>query len=150
MIDHVWSVLCSSSSVDRDSNNISLFNIVEQLTVEAIGPPPDDAGLPLRMEVVSLWVRRNPEVPARAVARVVLESPGRQPKILPELDLDLTAHERLRTVARFDGLPISASGRHYMVVEYQASTDSPWQEAARIPLQVAIHFETPNEAPPDS
>ena len=30
-IKHLWSLICTSSSVDKTSNNISLFNIIEQL-----------------------------------------------------------------------------------------------------------------------
>ena len=40
MIEHAWSVLCTRSVTDRESNNISLFEVIEQISTVGPAPPP--------------------------------------------------------------------------------------------------------------
>jgi hypothetical protein len=68
MIDHVWTVLCSRAVVDRDSNNASLENVIERVTIE--GQPPSDAALPLPLDVMTLWTRTAPDQPCRGHMRL--------------------------------------------------------------------------------
>lgn len=57
-IQCLWGVLCSLSSVDQERNNISLFNVIDQLNL-----PVSDKGIeerkvfPLPFELVTLWRR---------------------------------------------------------------------------------------------
>ena len=53
MIHHVWTVLCSRALIDRDSNNISIHNVLEQLNIAA--PPQPDLALNIHFEILSLW-----------------------------------------------------------------------------------------------
>src|SRR4051794_22976315 len=41
--------LCSGSSVDQQSNNVTLFNIVEQINVPTGAPPPPRGLVPLEI-----------------------------------------------------------------------------------------------------
>lgn len=45
--------LCSGSSLDQHSNNVTLFNLVEQLNVPPGAPPPPDGMVPL--EIHAYW-----------------------------------------------------------------------------------------------
>jgi len=74
-IEHIWSVLCSNSSVDIDTNSLSIFNVVEQLNIQSIpkvvslhnnNSSPKEAGqessvIPVTFEIVSLFQRQDPE-----------------------------------------------------------------------------------------
>lgn len=57
-IQCLWGVLCSLSSIDQERNNISLFNVIDQLNL-----PISDKGVgerkvfPLPFELVTLWRR---------------------------------------------------------------------------------------------
>ena len=136
MIDHIWSVLCQRSVIDKDSNTMTLFDAIEQLTISGAELP---AIAPIPMELVSLWSRTEPDRQARGRARVCLIEPDnsiQQPSF--EIDIDLTAHERYRTRGRMGGMPIRAAGRYKFRVELQIEGDHQWREVARIPVQVVI------------
>ena len=59
LIQCVWGLLCSLSSIDQERNNISLFNVVDQINLPkqffsaSSGPKP----LPFAHELVTLWRR---------------------------------------------------------------------------------------------
>jgi hypothetical protein len=59
MIHHVWTVFCSSSAIDRDTNQVSLFDLIEQVTVQAVEPRAagERGVIPARFQVVTLWTR---------------------------------------------------------------------------------------------
>src|SRR3989338_5214550 len=60
MINHLWSIACSRTSVDRESNNISLFEVLEQLTLSGGPIQPGKKGVvPILFEIVSLWTKEH-------------------------------------------------------------------------------------------
>jgi hypothetical protein len=61
-IQCVWAILCSNSITDRESNNLSLINIIEQFNVpKEVFYEQKKAGKPLplqaKYELVSMWRR---------------------------------------------------------------------------------------------
>lgn len=135
MIYHVWSVLCSRSSTDKETNNVSLFDVIEQLNVLAPDPIPDGAGIPIQSELVTLWSRENPEEPGRTGGRVRLLSPNASVAFAQEFDINLLEHHRVRTQLRMNGFPLRGFGRYLLVVEQRQGEDA-WREVARIPIQL--------------
>lgn len=149
MIEHIWSVACTRALIDKDSNNVTLSEVLEQLTVEAAIPRSDFPGgepvLPIEFEIVSFWIRTNPETPAKGVARILIQPPGGSASPAGDpFDVDLSEYERLRTRSRFSGLPVHESGRYWFIVQQQSGGD--WTEVARVPLQVSVMFPEANPA----
>lgn len=70
MIDHVWTVLCSHAITDTDTNNLTLYNTIEQVSV--LEAPQPGAILGLTFEVVSFWIRAEPSTPATGVSTLTL------------------------------------------------------------------------------
>ena len=136
MIDHVWSVLCTRSVTDRDSNTICLLDVVEQINV--VAPVSLPGALAIKLELVSLWTRTDPELPSRGRERIRLLAPDGSQTAQAELELDLTKFQRLRTQAQITGLPLSGSGRYWFAVDLQRENESTWQEVARIPVHVVV------------
>jgi hypothetical protein len=54
----IWGILCSLSSIDQDKNNISIFNVIDEITVapqyfkEGVAPLT-----PFNYELVTVWRR---------------------------------------------------------------------------------------------
>ncbi len=138
MIDHVWSVLAQGIAIDRDTNNISLFNVIEQVQVAA-ALSPEIGGYPLiGFELVTLWSRSKPDAPARGEGRVVISSPSGE--LLAELpyNIDLTAHERTRQRTRFVGIPAKGSGKYRFQTEFRQDDNDKWEPVSCVPLTVIL------------
>ena len=140
MIDHVWTVVCSRGVIDNESNNVSIQNVIEQITPRR--EPSPDVGVPIRMMVVSFWVRSEPDMPARGFARLSLGFPSGETSLIHEnLEIDLSQHERFRTRIHIQRLLAREAGRHYFCTEYRDVKGAEWRQVASVPLM--LRFEPP-------
>lgn len=139
MIEHVWSVLCTRSLIDRETNNISLIDVVEQMTINAPPPPEGAEGLaPLQFELVSLWSRRHDDKPVQGRARIRFFRPSGPVGAVTEISVDLMTFRRTRARSRISGLPIREAGRHSFEVDVWDEEHKEWRGVARIPIEVAF------------
>lgn len=143
MIQHIWTVICSNSVIDQDSNNISLQSVIEQLNIA--GTPPASGvvpAVPISLEVVTLWARADFDVPGRGRARVTFLFPSGIPSapLQFEYGIDLSSFKRNRTRWHINGLPIRESGRHIFRVEFQNEGENVWREVATVPLEVIVEL----------
>lgn len=140
MIKHVWSVLCSQSVTDQQTNNVSLFNVIEQIEVTLAKDVPEGllpiAQMPL--ELVSLWERVAGDGATGGAAVVdVMDATGKRIGGR-EMSFDLNDHRRCRTRLTLNGVPISGSGRYVIRVVHRSAGEAD-QVVAEIPLDVTVH-----------
>jgi hypothetical protein len=147
MFDHVWTVLCSRAVVDRETNNVSLQNVVEEITIR--GAPKPGAPVPVHLELMTLWSRTGPSVPAKGRARVTLLSPAQAELLTFEGDVDLTQAERARSRLVYQSLPVHGTGRHLFCVEARESEQDEWRQVAIVPLKVVFRPAEQRESLPD-
>ena len=126
--------LCGGSSLDQHSNNVTLFNVVEQVNLQPNAEPPPGAFLPL--EVHAYFILGPGEVSQTFELRFALVAPTGL-----ELLTDSTQHRsstpRYRT--RSLGLPAPAvPGNYELCVDIrQPGTEGFTREALHWPLVVA-------------
>jgi hypothetical protein len=82
MPKHLWTVFCSKSILDRNTNNVSLIEVVEELTIgltqgSAI-PSDNPVVIPITASLVTLWVRNDPLSSESTVGRFYLIGPANQ------------------------------------------------------------------------
>jgi len=136
MFDHVWTVLCSRAVVDRETNNVSLQNVVEEITVRG-GAPKRGTSVPVHVELMTLWSRTG-MMPAMGKARVTLLSPSQEELLTFEGEVDLTKVERARTRLVYQSLPVHETGRHVFCVEAREDDEGEWRQVAIVPLRVVF------------
>ena len=132
MIKHVWTVVCSNTVIDINTNNISFYNVIEQLNI-AESPKPKGV-LPIHLELVTLWIRDDTNAPVKGESRVSFVNPSGEKHFAATPPVDLSEKERVRNLLRFDGIPVETSGRYYFLVEVRSNDK--WIEAASVPLTV--------------
>lgn len=135
MLEHIWSVLCSRSVIDSETNNVSIQDVIEQITIKA--EPTENGFLPFPLELITLWGRRDINKPSMGSERVAFVTPSGKNEIISEAEIDLTNVERHRQRVRFPGLPVSESGRYYFKVEVRSGNNE-WKQVSAIPLQVVF------------
>jgi len=136
MIRHVWTVACIHAVVDQESNLLSLLDVIEQITIP--GTPAPNKAIGITLDLTSLWVREDPDVPEQGHARVRFVSPSGNELKSIQTNVDLSEHERLRSRGRFVGLPAPEAGRFTFRVDLANEGTEEWNEVALIPIRIVF------------
>ena len=138
----IWAVLCERVVIDRETNNLSLFNVVEEVQVPAQQPRSltevlDESVIPISFELVVLWVRSELQLPEKGFGRVRVLLPGDKDDLIQEYEVDLTKFLRLRSRLRLLGLPAGGEGVYLFKVDGKSSGQE-WTELFELPLPVVL------------
>ncbi len=138
MARHIWSILCTRASVDRETNNISIFDVIDRVTVGPVGREVEIV-LALPAEFVTLWMRSDYSTPETAVGRLRLLAPdGADLGGVPfNINLD-EPHVRARSIIRMSGLPLRGSGIYNFIVEVHKPEQEEWEQVSVLPLEVVL------------
>lgn len=135
MIEHVWSVACVRCILDNRTNTVSIVDAIEQINVGNM--PEAQQVLPVRFEVVTFWIRADPDVSSQGLERFSFWSPaGKKLLTSSTIPIDLSAWDRFRSIRTVEGIHLVGSGRYWIQVELQNEKETRWHKVARIPLQV--------------
>jgi hypothetical protein len=140
MIQHIWTVPCRVGIVDQNTNNVSLIDVLEEITVSELPMQPGviPAQMPSILDVVSLWGRENPDQPEAGWGRLSLISPQGESLVQQPGEVDLRQFRRVRAFNKFIGLPLRGPGRYYFHVERRPDEAAEWELVARVPLDITI------------
>lgn len=138
MARHVWTVLCSKASVDQQTNNVSLFEVLEALQIKTSQAPTFPITTPFQGTIVTLWARSEIARGERGEMRVRLLAPdGTQ---LSEFinRTDLVRTPRTRNIAAITGLPIAGNGVHEFEVAWRSTEAEGWRVVGSVPLDISL------------
>ena len=143
MLSHVWSVLCQEAITDAESNNISLINVYERLTipqsiVDQIPSDKDGAKFAFPHRLVSMWIRDTKDS-AKANYRIRLLSPDGKPIVVSvEATIEIKPpKQRMRTLLVGNELFFSRPGIYNFQV--QLKTAKNWRTVAKVPLDMVVN-----------
>ena len=134
MIRHIWSVLCQNASFDQQTNSMSLLNVLEQIFT--FGEPSVDRPGIVQAELISLWMREQPDTPGNGKMRAFYIDPTGKRSDPISLDVNLSQSIFHRTRLSLPRFPLIATGEYIFHVEYQVQGEEGWRPAAEIPLVV--------------
>lgn len=140
MAEHVWSIVSKRAVIDRDSNNISLFDVIERISFH--GPVEPDLNekivIPFDHTVTIYWARTNWEKPEKNKCKVTW---GKNKELLSQvLEIDLTEFKRTRNILELKGFPFSGSGVYFFKIFLQDKKGGQerWKKVASIPIEVSF------------
>ncbi len=140
---HVWTVICMQSVIDRDSNNLSLIEVLEQFQlVPPAGVKPTDCRMPFNMQWVTLWSRSEGEEPSKHRARDTVLAPSGKRLFRREYEVDLVGTPRNRVRRGLVGLRLPESGEYLFVTEHRTESRQSWKKASVVPIQVKVGVES--------
>lgn len=115
--------LCSGSSVDQHSNNVTLFNLVEQLNVPPNAPPPPGGVIPL--EIHAYWELSAGELSTDFEMRFLLIATATSLETVSNVLSHRSVTPRYRT--RTMGLPMPpVLGQYDLRVEWRHTGGGSW------------------------
>jgi hypothetical protein len=138
MIEHILSVVCDKASIDKDTNSVSIFNIIEQVTLVTAKEPSDanQVSGSIDFELLSMWTRGMTDVPEKGQARVSFIDPnGKKGKEI-EVTIDLMDHFFYRTRIMANQVALSGPGKYRFEIEVKEDKAPQWRNVTSIPLLV--------------
>jgi hypothetical protein len=143
----IWAILCERAVVDRETNNISLFNVVEEVAVPAQPPVSlKELGLPhgvvpVVFRLVVLWSRSDQGVPEKGRGRVRVGMPTETIAFGGEFDVDLMEFLRSRAMINLPGLPIGGGDGIYRFLIDGKTNSEDWTQMFELPLRVTFQHQ---------
>lgn len=152
-IRHVWSVLSQKSSIDSETNNLSLFNITEQINISR-NIPVNYSGqendskkqeveansvFPLNMELTSLWRRADSTGKLKDlpfVFKIDFVDPQGKLQNTFSFPANFNAFRRLRTRINIQNVNISIPGNYLFNVSLIEGSET--QVVAEVPLEITL------------
>jgi hypothetical protein len=116
---------------------ISLIDCVEEIKYEPLQPEAMAGleGLPVELEIVTMWMRSDAETPEFSRSRLSVELPNGDREILSQpTPVNLREYRRLRSRVHVGAIPLRGSGRYHFLVELERAQE--WAEVARLPLDI--------------
>ncbi|MBU4016193.1 hypothetical protein KJ980_06165 [Patescibacteria group bacterium] len=146
-IKHIWSVLCKESVVNQDDNNISIYGVLEELSVfltpaKETGEIPKKLGIPINYEIVSMWQRNKDVESAKAEIVYVFVDPENNELLKNTQIMEIPkASRRLRSRMKIVGMPLTKEGDYTFQVKIKEEGKSDFCLVAELPLEIKIKTE---------
>lgn len=149
----VWSVLCQESSIDSNTNSISLFKVLEEaqfnLDMNEIDKMKDMPGFdpakpmafPFKYQLVTLWKNVSDNSTLLFNTKLLIKDP--KGKVLNEATHDIAfeiGKDRMRGITNFDGFLLTEPGFYTFSVLAKEAAESSFEEVAEVPVKVSINL----------
>ncbi len=139
-IKHIWSVLCSNSSIDQTSNTVSLFNIIEELEVQvpaSVQKTKEPINLGFNFDLVTLWKREGGILAYDQ--KVELLSPNMDSLSMIEAPVNFTdKSKRARINLKIQGITLIGEGEYLFRVSVKEKSEKKFEFVHEVPFQVKI------------
>lgn len=147
----IWSVLCQESSVDTNTNNISLFKVVEQiqfgLKMEEFDKlkdnpkfdPTKPIAFPFASQLVILWKNLSSMPAFEFPVKISFIDPNGKTinEILNNFRFE-QGKDRLRTIVSINLVPVTKSGDYTYSVMTKQDKDSDFEEVCSVPIRIDL------------
>lgn len=145
MIKHIWSVLCQRSVVDSISNNISLFEIFEELQIDVKAtevakiPTGKQINIPFQYQIVNFWTKTKENEEERAKTMILIKAPNDKEINKFEKELIIPANnKRMRQINNIKGMLLNSSGIYKFLICIKQQGSNQFKQVAELPLEVKI------------
>lgn len=144
-IQHIWSILCSGLSVDQQRNNLTLFNIIEQIKipknqlVETKDNGEKRFAAPIPFNLITLWRRAEADEAQKADVEIRLIDPTGEVRQIGKYELKFDPKiKRFRSISPWAGIKISSSGVYIFKTYIKEEGQKNFREAGMAYLDVEI------------
>jgi hypothetical protein len=142
----VWSVLCQQALIDRQTNNLSLINTIDE--VHPARPQQEIPKvlngkkvlpiIPMTCSLVTLWERDRLTISESASVRASLVGPDGKTLLKIEAVIDLRKSIRARVLANLPGLPVAGNGTYKFVLRLRSGVT--WRRVGQLSYEFSYAF----------
>jgi len=145
MAKHIWSILSKRTIIDRDSNLLSFYDVLEAINLSGPGPKEykkgSEVNISLDHSLTTFWVGSVLEVQEKINTRVTIIAPDKKIINRKMIEIDLTKQKRHRSIMNFRNFIVRGPGTYnYKVdIEVKKNKRKSWRNVANIPMEVIFH-----------
>lgn len=138
-VEHMMTTICHSASVDIDTNNLSIFNIIEEININ--DDKPIDLNqkklIQIPFELISIWKRLDISVEVSSDLKIVFYDPDGviMQELLYKLEIK-NLHQRMRIRIKGNGLNVTKPGDYYFSI--MIKNNDLFEEVTQVPVLVKI------------
>lgn len=141
---NIWSILCQESSVDSNTNRMSLFNCIDELTMsfakkEEINDKPKN--IPLSFDLVSLWIKEIDEPDVFKILIQFFDPSGEELKYFEQGINFEEGKKRLRAIIKVNGFMITSDGTYKVKLSYKQQNNDKYKLVSELPFDVMFVFQ---------
>jgi hypothetical protein len=118
-----WVVVTQRAIIDGPSNNLSLIDLLEEVTLPPLPTGVDPKMIPMipfRLFVVALWYREKKAKQEAFETRLVIIAPNGKEVGNSATLIDLRQHARMRSLVQMNGLPFAGVGMYRFITKRQS------------------------------
>jgi len=146
MIRHIWTVICLRAVIDKESNNVSLFDVLEEVRITTSESNIEEPMIPFPVKIawVTTWQREPIEYPGHSRGKDTILSPTGKIVVENEYPIDLSKHKRLRTKRNVANFPVSESGMYSFRTQIWNEEKNAWEGVSDIPVDISVETKKRN------
>ena len=141
-----WAILCTGTSVDQKSNNVTLFGLVEELKIKKdifTKLPIKKEGhsvIPIKLELATLWSKDYPsDKLSFSEIKIAFTSP--KGRVINELTQKLEIPEdksRLRLIFSIGAIGIEGDGIYSFEIKLKTGESKSFVTVGKVPVYISI------------
>jgi hypothetical protein len=149
-VAHVWSVLCLQSTVDEETNELSMFKILEELNVTSKeklrykkdGVLESPIGLPVTFQLITLWQKIDVSKNAKFDARIEYIDPSGVSHKPFDHEISIPK-DKTRARHRFNvsSILVNQGGDYHFRISARDKSRKAFKHVADIPLTITLKEE---------
>lgn len=142
---NIWSVIFNRAVVDENTNSISLFDCVEEITVN-FSKPEDvsvpQKNIPINFTIISLWSDNDISKDRKFEYLLeIIDPQGKKINEFSNFPVIEKGKKRLRTIVQMNGMGITSEGEYTLVVKYKKDIEK-FVVASKIPVDIKFVLNT--------
>lgn len=149
-IEHIWSIICSRSTIDSETNNLTLNNVIEKITINIPKAEFEKAqqgghkvfNAAIEFEITSFFRKLSGKKVALFDMRVRMINSLNQ-TMMTSAEQKIGLKETIKNIRirnRFNAIPLEKTDECVFIIELKEIDETAYTEVGRIPVDVEIHI----------
>ena len=145
---HIWTVVCENSSVDKETNLLSLFNCVEQITLTSNkGHLLSKEGIIINVnfQLISFWTIKDKNKDNELDIKLEIIAPNGNSLFSYDNHFKINkGNVKFRNIIKISTLKIIGEGRYIIKMMCKKNKTGNFEIVSESPLDVKILYKLPN------
>ncbi|MDZ4699030.1 MAG: hypothetical protein SH809_04925 [Rhodothermales bacterium] len=138
MTKAIWAVLCKKAIIDRDTNDLSLVDVISGINLNVPIDVPGPFGVKLDSMIVSLWINDTDQEVVEEV-KLYYKPVGGKEREVSYKEIVLKPNSFHRWIVRLSEGEFEAEGMHAFIIKQKAARSGKWTQVLSTPFVVTFN-----------